>query len=145
MFSSISTELPSPAEFPVYARGPAGVQFSAGSRGSFPRGRPDPLDVDRDRAATCFRSNFAKLLGTPKALGTGGAFLAKARCPSAKSTLSRRENKLLIENRSFDVAIARGWRTAARLKNFLRARRLRWACRTRHATSPCPQSFRDRT
>src|SRR5882724_8667088 len=145
MLSSISVEFSPPAEAPVYARVPGGAQLSAGIRGSFPRARPDPLDVDRDRDATYFRSNSAKLLGTPKALGTGGAFLAKARRPSAKSTLSRRENKLLIENRPFDVAIARDWRTAARLKNFLRARRLRWACRTRHATSPCSQSFRHRT
>src|SRR6266567_9247057 len=83
MLSSISAELLPPAECLVCARGAVGAQFLAGIRGSFPRARPDPLDVDRDRDATYLRLNSAKLLGTPKALGTGGPSLAKGGCPSA--------------------------------------------------------------
>ena len=81
MFASISAELLQPAGFPVYVRGPAGAQFSAGIRESFLRARPGPLGVDRDRDATYLRLSSAKLLGTPKALGTGGAFLPKGAAP----------------------------------------------------------------
>ena len=72
-----------------------------------------------------FSIDSAKLLGTPKALGTGGAFLGKGGPVSKKYIVAPRE-KLLIENRPFDVAIAQGWRTAVPQKDFLRARRFRW-------------------
>src|SRR4029453_3464603 len=82
MVASISAESLPPAEFPVCARGADDAHFLAGIRESFPRARRDPLDVDQDRDATCLRLDSAKLLGTPKAPGACGAFLAKERRPS---------------------------------------------------------------
>src|SRR5438093_10582255 len=79
--SSISVELRRPAEFLVGERVPGAAQFAPCMRESFPRAQPDPLDVERDRDATYFRANSAKLLGT---LGAAdGAVPSEVRSPSA--------------------------------------------------------------
>src|SRR5437667_8754404 len=138
--SSISVELRRPSEFLVGERVTGAAQFSPCIRESFPRARPNPLDVDRDRDATYCRANSAKLLGILEA--ADGAGPSEGRSPSAENTLSPRENKRLIGNRLCHAAIARGWQTAEPQKNFLRARRLH---RARSLVQPSRSSLASRT
>src|SRR6266699_5239514 len=140
MVPSIFGELRRPAESLVGEPLLGAAQFAPCMPESFPRARPDPSDVDRDRDATYCRANSAKLLGILEA--ADGAAPSEERRPLAESTLSPRENKRLIGNRLFHAALARGWQTAEPQKNCLHARRLHPA---RSLVQPSRSSLASRT